>query len=181
MTGMIIAQPRGSSRRAAAAVGVMVIGLVAGAAQAQGLGTDAAAIACPPKLDLRYSEIRRLPLPGKDYDIAGFRPSFTAVGVRLIAADVAPLSDASNELQDGTPDRSAVAGPDELVFTLWRDGQREPNSNAAVTCRYEGGYALQRPLATSTRACTLRYRKIKPQAPETSTRAFYSSAVFTCR
>ncbi|WP_022720492.1 STY0301 family protein [Rhodopseudomonas sp. B29] len=143
--------------------------------------SGAATIACPPTVDLSYSGVARLPYAGRDYDIAGFQPNFTPVGARLIAAEVAPLADASNELQSAKPASANAADSGEVAFKLSDEGLPAPKSPLAITCRYEGGYALQRALSTTTQRCTLSYQKSRPPTAETTTRYLYTSAVFTCR
>lgn len=170
---------KSAPRRSAGIIGLTLLASIvfvafASVAQAQTGG----AIACPPRVDLSYSGIQRLPYAGKAYDIAGLQPNFAPIGARLIAAELAPLADASNELQ--APKASTESSPGEITFKLWDEGKPVPKAPLAVTCRYEGGYALQRALAATTQRCVLRYQRSRPPASETTMRELYTSAVFTC-
>ncbi|WP_322514159.1 hypothetical protein SR870_13985 [Rhodopseudomonas palustris] len=160
---------------------VLAIGILGGAvpAQAQDGG---ATIACPPTIELTYTAIKRLPFEGKEYDLNGMQPSFGPTIVRLIDPDVTPLADNKNEMMSGMADNGEEAKAGEpLVYTLWGEGQPAPESPSAITCRYEGGYALQKALPATTRACTLRYQRGKSPVTEHTTRELYTSAVFSCR
>ncbi len=143
-------------------------------------------IVCPPTLDVTYTKVAKLdfgvPVPDEPLDIAGFEPRAATTAVRLIDADVGPAADANKEISSGMADNAQTAKPGELlVFTIWSEGAKAPDFAARITCRYEGGLALQHALPASTRVCTLRSASKKPAPTETTTRLLYTRAEFTCR
>lgn len=138
-------------------------------------------IVCPPTVTLTYGGVARLPFPGKELDLSGFKPSFAPATVRLIDADVTPPADAQNERMSGMAENEMTAKPGEpLHYVVWPKSAKAPDPSV-VTCAYEGGYALQRRLPATVRSCTLTSAVRKTEAGDPSTRRIFTKAEFACR
>lgn len=179
-------------RRAAIALlpaTVLTLGLLPpSSASAQGAPSSGAPpspamnITCPPTLKLTYTGVAQLPFPGREFDLSGFTPTFVPVTVRLISAEIAPPADDKKERLSGMAENEMTAKPGQpLIYVIWPKGAKEPEYEAAVSCAYEGGYALQRRLPKTVRTCTLTYAVRQTGAEDTSTRRFYTKADFACR
>ncbi|WP_127090660.1 hypothetical protein [Aquabacter cavernae] len=163
-----------------AAVALLLSALPA-AAHAQGTGPDLA-ISCPPTLALTYGAIAQLPFEGREYNLAGFKPAFAAATVRLIEAEVTQPADEQNERLSGMAENEMTAKPGQpLNYVIWSKGAKAPDFPAVVSCGYEGGIALQRPLPATVRGCILTYAVRKTDAGDPSTRRIYTKADFACR
>lgn len=101
---------------------------------------------------------------------------------RLLTADITPEPDPKMGRISGMADNAETAKPGQpLIYTVWPKEEKDPPGPQYVTCEYEGGLALHTLLPGETRTCTLRSAEQPAARTETSTRDFYSSAVFTCQ
>ena len=68
-----------------------------------------------------------------------------------------------------------------LIYTIWPQGEKQPDAASFVTCKYEGGYAIVRKVHMATRQCTSQ-QTWKDSAPtEISTRRTLTRATFNCK
>jgi hypothetical protein len=159
--------------------------LSAAAATAQGSGNPSLRVACPATVDLIYTQVGKLDFggpPDPKLNISSWQPRFAPVAARLIEAAVKYGVDEKGLISGSTPDNMDAKPGDPLVYEIWKPSDRNNPAQAAhLTCEYEGGFVIQRPVPAGTRSCSVRTTMRKAAPSETTTREFITSAEFSCR
>jgi len=149
---------------------------------------QSAAVSCPAAIDISYTGVGQLdfgPIDAaeqKKLDIKGFHARFEPARIRLIEAGITPGPDEKNELSSGTADNEMDAKPGQaLIYTIWPQGEKQPEATSFITCKYEGGYAIVRKLPMATRQCTSQQTWKDSARTEISTRRTLTRASFNCK